>query len=213
MQQDETNGQASLESMIELTQLHGEIWSSSIPKLIFVISQIMKNRDFEDATRQSALEVVNTLSENMASTLRKHQTDLNEHLFPAIALMMTEVTNADDLDAWYAEEDTELQAKTDPASVAADSLQRLTVFLGEKTTLVCTTTLVKAAIESPDWKEQCMGFVFLGQISEACKKSFLSNLDDVAKMSVSGFQHENPRVRYEALQSTGLLLNDLAPKF
>ena len=32
-------------------------------------------------------------------------------------------------------------------------------------------------------------------------------------MSVSGFQHENPRVRYDALQSTGLLLNDLAPKF
>lgn len=55
--------------------------------------------------------------------------------------------------------------------------------------------------------------MFLGQISEACKKSFLSNMDDVAKMSVSGFTHENPRVRYEALQSTGLLLNDLAPKF
>ena len=68
----------------------------------------MKNRDFEDATRQSALEVVNTLSENMASTLRKNQSDLNEHLFPAIAFMMTELTNADDLDAWFAEEETEL---------------------------------------------------------------------------------------------------------
>jgi hypothetical protein len=44
-----------------------------------------------------------------------------------------------------------------------------------------------------------MGFVFLGQISEACKKSFLNNMDDVAKMSVSGFTHENPRVRYDAL--------------
>lgn len=36
--------------------------------------------------------------------------------------MMTELTNEDDLEAWYAEEDTELQAKNDPASVAADSL-------------------------------------------------------------------------------------------
>lgn len=35
---------------------------------------------------------------------------------------MTELTNADDLDAWFAEEDTELQAKNDPASVASDSL-------------------------------------------------------------------------------------------
>lgn len=108
--------------MIELTQLHGEIWTSCIPKLIFVTSQVMKNRDFEDATRQSALEILNTLSETNASSLRKHQTDLNDHLFPAIAYMMTEVTNGDDLDAWFAEEDTELQAKNDPASVAADSL-------------------------------------------------------------------------------------------
>lgn len=38
-------------------------------------------------------------------------------------------------------------------------------------------------------------------------------MDDVAKMAVSGFAHENPRVRFEALQSTGLLLNDLAPQF
>lgn len=58
-----------------------------------------------------------------------------------------------------------------------------------------------------------MGFIFLGQISEACKKSFLTNLDDVARMSVSGFQSPNPRVKYDALQSTGLLLADLAPTF
>jgi len=32
-------------------------------------------------------------------------------------------------------------------------------------------------------------------------------------MSVSGFLSENPRVRFAALQSTGLLLNDLAPTF
>ena len=58
-----------------------------------------------------------------------------------------------------------------------------------------------------------MGFNFLGQISEACKKAFKSNIDDVAKMSVSGFASENPRVRWEAMQATGLLLNDLSPTF
>ena len=51
--------------------------------------------------------------------------------------MMTEVT--EDNDAWFAEEDTELQAKNDPASVAADSLQRISVYLGEKTTLACSS--------------------------------------------------------------------------
>jgi hypothetical protein len=32
----------------------------------------MKNREFEDATRSSAIEIVTTLSENMAAILRKH---------------------------------------------------------------------------------------------------------------------------------------------
>jgi len=71
--------------------------------------------------------------------------------------------------------------------------------LGEKTTLACSITLIKTAIESSEWKEKVMGFSFLGMISEACKKQFKANLEDVAKMSVSGFMNENPRVRYEAL--------------
>lgn len=51
MQKDETQGQASLEFMIELTQTHPDIWGNSVPMLIFVISEVMKNREFEDATR------------------------------------------------------------------------------------------------------------------------------------------------------------------
>ena len=51
MQQDEQQGQASMESMIELTQLHGDIWTDSLSKLIYVVTQIMRNREFEDATR------------------------------------------------------------------------------------------------------------------------------------------------------------------
>lgn len=172
MKQDETQGQASLEFMIELTCSHGDIWSDSIPMLVYVISQIMKNREFEDGTRQSALEIVLSLAENLGGMLRKHQTDLKDHFFPALAYMMTEVDNADDLEAWYAEEDTEMQTKNDPASVAAESLQRASVYLGEKTTLACSADLVKAAIGSADWKEQFMGFRYLGMISEACKKSF-----------------------------------------
>ena len=89
----------------------------------------------------------------------------------------------------------------------------MSAFLGEKTTLACCSDLLKAAIESQNWKDKCMGFTFLGMISDACKKSFKLNLEQVAMMTTSGFMNENPRVRFEALQSTGLLLNDLGPAF
>jgi hypothetical protein len=43
-----------------------------------------------------------------------------------------------------------------------------------------------------------MGYKFLGMISEACRKSFKKNLDDIAKMSAGGMLHSNLRVRFEA---------------
>jgi len=72
-------------------------------------------------------------------------------------------------------------------------------YLGEKTSFACAIPIIVAANQSKDWKERCMGFTYLGMISEACQKQFKSGLEDVAKMSVSGFSSEYPRVRYEAL--------------
>ena len=59
----EEEGKASLESLIELTQSYAEIWSQCIGKLIYVCSEIMKNKNFEIAPRQSALEIITTLTE------------------------------------------------------------------------------------------------------------------------------------------------------
>jgi importin-5 len=122
LQQDEQLAQASLVALIELTSTHGDIWKKCLPKLIGVVSEIIKHKDFEDATRSSTLEIITTLAENMAALLRKNMNELKTQLFPAIAQMMTEVEHADDLTTWFAEEDTEIQTKSDPASVAADTV-------------------------------------------------------------------------------------------
>lgn len=58
--------------MIELTAAHGDIWADSIPRLVFVISEVIKNTGFDEATRTAALEIISTLAENMAALLRKH---------------------------------------------------------------------------------------------------------------------------------------------
>ena len=136
------------------------------------MSEVAKNREFEDTTRTSALEIVGTLAESLPTLMRQHVDQLKTHLMPSLCMMMTELEHEDDLEAWANEEDTELQAKNDPASVAADILQRMASDLGEKTILACSSDLLKAAIGSQNWKEKCMGFMFLGMISEACKKSF-----------------------------------------
>jgi hypothetical protein len=74
-----------------LTSTHGDIWDDSVSKLVYVISEVIKNRDFEDNTRQSALEIIGTLGESLPPILRKNLEDLKTHLFPALAYMMTEI--------------------------------------------------------------------------------------------------------------------------
>ena len=126
---DETNGQTSLESLIQLTEAYGEIWTKTISKLIFVISQIIANKNFEDSTRQSALEIISSIAEHTTGLLRKQQADLKTHFFPAILQMMTEVEYEDDIEEWSKHVEEEVQTKNDPASVATDSLNRIATSL------------------------------------------------------------------------------------
>lgn len=46
--------------------------------------------------------------------------------------------------------DEEIQARNDPSAVAADNLNRISSFLGEKTIINTTTQIVKEAIENKD---------------------------------------------------------------
>ena len=51
LKEDEEQGLKSIDSLIELTNSHGDIWSQVMDKLLFVVSEVMKNKQFEDKTR------------------------------------------------------------------------------------------------------------------------------------------------------------------
>ena len=67
---DEEQGTAALESLIELTQAFGEIWKDSSEKLLYVCSEVMRNNEFEDKPRESALEIITTIGEENPKTLK-----------------------------------------------------------------------------------------------------------------------------------------------
>jgi hypothetical protein len=52
--------------------------------------------------------------------------------------MMTQVEDADDLQAWAEKPEEEILGKSDSASIAAEALERISEHLGEKTVLNCT---------------------------------------------------------------------------
>lgn len=146
--------------------------------------------------------------------MRKFQNDLKQHFFPSLILMMTTgIEFEDEIEEWYKKQDEEeLQAKSDVCSVAADSLNRISSFVGEKVTLSCTTQLIKECVENKEkWQFRMAGFLSLGMISDTCSEVFLKNMDDVIRMSAIGIIDQHPRVRFEALTSLSLLLTELSP--
>ena len=65
------------------------MWTNCIEKLIFIVSEVMKNKDFEIATRQSALEIIGSLAESYPVLLKKVPEKLKTEFLPALCVMLT----------------------------------------------------------------------------------------------------------------------------
>jgi len=57
-------------------------------------------------------------------------------------MMMTQVPDVDDLQAWATTAEEEIHGRNDAASVASEALERLADILGEKTMLACSSALI-----------------------------------------------------------------------
>lgn len=68
---DEETGRQALESLVELTGAHPEVWKNNTDNLLLTITTILQNKEFEPGTRSAAIEIVLSLSENMPASLRK----------------------------------------------------------------------------------------------------------------------------------------------
>ena len=83
--------------------------------------------------------------------------------------MLAQPLYQDSLEEWNEYVEEEVQARNDVASVAADAVNRIASFLGEKTILASTTNIIKEAISQADsWQLRQAGYLFLGMISDTC---------------------------------------------
>ena len=135
--------------MVDLVNVHPEIWKNCTAQLVNVISQVITQKKFEDATRTSATEVVLALSQHMPASLRKIE-ETKTMLFPALVQMMTEVE--EDMNTWAASTDEKEIGLNDPHNTAINAINRLSMDLGEKTVMVTVSSLIQVCIKSEDWK-------------------------------------------------------------
>ena len=128
----------------------------------------MRNNDFDDKPRESALEIITTIGEENPKTLKDQLESMKSHLFPAICIMLTQMKLQDELDEWFDEPEEDILTASDMASKAAEAVERLADRLGEKTTLACCTTIINEAVKKQEWQYRHAGYVMLGMISETC---------------------------------------------
>lgn len=192
--------------------MFGEIWNACGEKLIFVCSEVMKNKGFVDGTRESALEIVGSVAEAHPKLLKENAEHMKTQFFPSLCVMMTKVEHEDSLEDWYAVEEEDVFLSNDIASHCAESLERLVTKLGEAMTISCLTQLINEMVKAPEWQTRHAGFLCMGMISEVCEKSFTSNLANVMQLHSPGLQDEHPRVRFQALMSMGRLMNFCCPE-
>ena len=172
----------------------------------------MRNNDFEDKPRESALEIITTIGEENPKTLKDKLEILKTSVFPAICIMLTQLKLQDELDEWYDQPEEELFTASDISTMTADSIERLADRLGEKTTLACCTTMINEAVKKEEWQFRHAGYVCLGMISETCTKAFKKNLEEIMTLNSPGIVDPHPRVRYQAMMSLGLIMNTQSPQ-
>jgi importin-5 len=151
LQTNEEQGKVALESMVDLTNTHPEIFKNMTGQLINVISQVMTQKNFEDGTRSSATEIILALANQMPASLRKAD-ETRSMLIPSLVSMLTEVD--DDMETWASTPDVKESNAVDPYNTAINAFNRLSVDLGEKTILSACTPIIKTCIQSADWKQR-----------------------------------------------------------
>ena len=70
LKSDQFLGEQAMEMLVSLAQTHPQFLSHQITKVVQIVSDIVKMKDFEDGTRSQAAEVVLTLAEEVPATVR-----------------------------------------------------------------------------------------------------------------------------------------------
>ena len=86
---------------IELAENLPRVFKPALPVVLQFCLTVMKDKSLEDGTRQTALELLLTLSESSPSMMRK-AADFCSQVIPICLEMMTELDNAEE---WYTTDD------------------------------------------------------------------------------------------------------------
>ncbi|PKC17490.1 ARM repeat-containing protein [Rhizophagus irregularis] len=203
-QRDEDGLADGIMVFIELAGNLPRIFKQVLPNVMPFTINIVKDKTFEDGTRQTALELLLTLSEASPSMMRKTQ-DFCAQIIPISLEMMTELDDSED---WYTTDDLEDDDNDENYVIGEHAMDRLARNLGGKAILPITFNYIPSMLGSERWEQRHAALMAISAIGEGCVKIMEAELGKILELILPYLRDPHPRVRYAACNAIGQMSTD-----
>ncbi|KAI8073867.1 armadillo-type protein [Gongronella butleri] len=194
--------------LIELADNVPKLFRPVLPQVLQVMVSVAKDKSFEDRTRQTALELLLTLSESAPGMCRKTP-NFAEEIIPVAMEMITDI---EDDQEWYTTEIVDGDDDNEENYVMGEStMDRLARALGGKYVVPTAFAFIPKMLNSGDWRQQRAALMTISSIGEGSVKIMKPELGNVIEMITAQAKDPHPRVRYAACNALGQMATDFAP--
>ena len=199
----------ALTSFIELCENYPKLVRHILPTLLSFLVEIIKDKNLEDRTRQSALELAVSIGENAPGMCRKIEgASFSSVIVPSCLAMMTEME--DDL-SWYNTSPDDYDDAEDNCIAGEQALDRLARSIGGKNLLPPVFAVLPGFLGSTEWSQRHAALMCISSIAEGCVKIMEPELGRVVDMVLPHIRDPHPRVRFAACHCLGQMCTDFAP--
>lgn len=208
---DEESGKISLESLNDLIETHPKFIKPIINDVIILASEIFTTKTLNENLRNTALNIILSLSTENQSLLRKSEV-FKTRVIPGILQVMTEVDDISN-EEWNKNLEENCISQNSPSSTAQDILAKITPELGVKFLFPNYMPFIKETLTSNNWKHQYAGLMAIGLLAEGSKKHFNGELGNIMGLLTPLFNQTNPRVIYALLTALALFCSEFTVFF
>ncbi|KAF9394692.1 hypothetical protein CPC16_010607 [Podila verticillata] len=192
--------------LIELAEHSPRLFRHVIVDVLPFMIEIVKKKDLEDRTRQSALELLLTLAECAPGMVRKVP-DYTTTIVPVALEMMTELEEDED---WYTTDDLDEGDNDENYVIGEHAMDRLARALGGKAMLPVSFVYIPQMLANENWKARHAALFAVSAIGEGCVRIMEAELGKIINMILPFLRDPHPRVRYAACNAIGQMSTDFA---
>ncbi|CAL9729300.1 importin subunit beta-3 [Monosporozyma unispora] len=201
---------AVFESLIELVELAPRLFKDMFDQIIQFCGIVIKNKDLENMSRTTALELLTVFSEN-APHMCKSNPNYANTLVQSTLIMMTEVSfDDDDATEWKESDDTDDEDEV-TYDHARQALDRVSLRLNGQYLAPTLFTYLQQMITAQDWRARFGAMMAISSAAEGCQDVLIGEIPKILDMVIPLISDPHPRVQYGCCNVLGQISTDFAP--